>query len=148
MGTYALGILPMLHSLLDFVLTSDLQTREVAFANNLTVAGKLADIKGFWDKLSTSGSKYGYFPKSTKWYLIVKKSCLKDAKTIFTDTNINITADGRKHLGAVVGSDTYKVQYVENLVDDWNTQLKLLSTIAETQPQAAYLAFVSGFRSN
>ena len=109
MGTYALGILPMLHSLLDFVLTSDLQTREVAFANNLTVAGKLADIKGFWDKLSTSGSKYGYFPKSTKWYLIVKKSCLKDAKTIFTGTNINITADGRKHLGAVVGSDTYKV---------------------------------------
>ena len=147
MGTYALGILPMLHSLLDFVLTSDLQTREVAFANNLTVAGKLADIKGFWDKLSTSGSKYGYFPKSTKWYLIVKKSCLKDAKTIFTDTNINITADGRKHLGAVVGSDTYKFQYVENLVDDWNTQLKLLSTIAETQLQAPYPAFVSGFRS-
>ena len=25
---------------------------------------------------------------------------------MFTDTNINITADGRKHLGAVVGSDT------------------------------------------
>ena len=66
MGTYGLGILPMLHSLLDFVLTSDLQTREVAFANNLTVAGKLGDIKGFWDKLSTSGSKFGYFPKSTK----------------------------------------------------------------------------------
>ena len=39
-----------------------------------------------------------------------------------------------------------KVQYVEELVD-WNTQLKLLSTIAENQPQAAYLAFVSGFRS-
>ena len=71
----------------------------------------------------------------------------KDAKTMFTDTNINITTDGRKHLGAVVGSDTYKVQYVEELVDDWNTQRKLLSTIAENQPQAAYLAFVSGFRS-
>ena len=66
---------------------------------------------------------------------------------MFTNTNINITIDGRKHLGAVVGSDTYKVQYVEDLVNDWNTQLKLLSTIAETQPQAACLAFVSGFRS-
>ena len=145
--TYALGILPMLHSLLDFALTSDLQTREVAFADDLTVAGKLADIKSFWNKLSTIGPKYGYFPKSTKSYFIVKKSCLKDAKTIFTDTNINITTDGRKHLGAVVGSDTCKVRYVENLLDDWNTQLKLLSAIAETQPQAAYLAFVSGFRS-
>ena len=148
MGAYALGILPMLDSLLDFVLTSALQTREVAFADDLTVAGKLADIKSFWNKLSTIGPKYGYFPKSTKSYFIVKKSCLKDAKTIFTDTNINITTNGRKHLGAVVGSDTCKVQYVENLLDDWNTQLKLLSAIAETQPQAAYLAFVSGFRSN
>ena len=147
MGTYALGILPILHSLLDFVLTSDLQTREVAFVDDLTVAGKLADIKSFWDKLSTIGSKYGYFPKSTKSYLIVKRSCLKDAKTIFTDTNMNISANGRKHLGAVVGRDTYNVQYVENLVDDWNTQLKLLPITAETQPQAAYLAFVSGFRS-
>ena len=63
----------MFHSLLDFVLTSELQTREVAFADDLTVAGKLADIKNFWDKLSTIGPKYGYFPKSTKSYLILKK---------------------------------------------------------------------------
>ena len=137
MGTYALSILPMLHSLHGFVLTSDLQTREVAYADGLTVAGKLADIKNSWDKLSTIGPKYEYFPKSTKSYLIVKRNCLKDAKTIFTDTNINITADGRKHFGAVVGSDRYKVQYVEDPVDDWTAQLKLSSTIAETQPQAA-----------
>ena len=75
-----------------------------------------------------------------------KKKCLEDAKTMFTDTNINIATDGRKHLGAVVGSDTYKSQYVEDLVDDWNTHLKLLSTIAATQPQAPYLTFVSVFR--
>ena len=63
----------MFHSLLDFVLTSELQIREVAFADDLTVAGKLADIKNFWDKLSTIGPKYGYFPKFTKSYLILKK---------------------------------------------------------------------------
>ena len=56
MGAYALGILPKLDSLLDFVLTSALQTREVAFADDLTVAGKLADIKSFWDKLSANWS--------------------------------------------------------------------------------------------
>ena len=37
--------------------------------------------------------------------------------------------------------------HADDAVDDWNTQLKLLSTIAESQPQAAYLTFVSGFRS-
>ena len=61
MGAYALGILTMLHSLLDFVLTNDLQIREVAFADDLTVAGKLADIKNYWDKLATIGPKYGIF---------------------------------------------------------------------------------------
>ena len=48
---------------------------------------------------------------------------------MFTDTNINITTDMRKYLQAVVESDTYKVKYVEDLADDWNIELKLLSTI-------------------
>ena len=61
MGAYALGILPMLDSLLDFVLTSALQTREVAFTDDLTVAGKLADIKSFWDKLSANWSSVWIF---------------------------------------------------------------------------------------
>ena len=63
---------------------------------------------------------------------------------MFTDTNINITTDGRKYLKAVVESDTYKVKYVEDLVDDWNRQP---SSIAENRPQVAYQAFLSGFRS-
>ena len=37
--------------------------------------------------------------------------------------------------------------HADDVIDDCNTQLKLLSTIAESQPQAAYLTFVSGFRS-
>ena len=77
MGDYALRILPMLHSLLDFVLTNDHQTREVAFADDLAVAGKLADIKTFRDKLAIIGPKYGYFPKSIISYLIVKKIAYK-----------------------------------------------------------------------
>ena len=70
-----------------------LQTREVAFADDLTFTGKLTDIKNFRDELAKIGPKYGYFPKSTKSHLTVKKNCLKDGKTMFTDKNINITAD-------------------------------------------------------
>ena len=90
LGAYTVGILPMSHSSFDFVLTNDPQTREVGFAD-VTVVGKLAIIKYFWDKLATIGPKYGYFPKFTKSYLIVKKNCLKDAKT---DTNIKSQATG------------------------------------------------------
>ena len=63
---------------------------------------------------------------------------------MFTDTNINITVEGKKHLGAIVGKDKCKVQHVKDLVNNWNTQLKFLLVIAKNQPQAAYLAFVSG----
>ena len=57
MKANALGILSMLHSLLDFVITNNVQTREVAFADDLAVAEKLADIKNFWDKLAISFRK-------------------------------------------------------------------------------------------
>ena len=50
-------------------------------------------------------------------------------------------------MGAIVGSEIYKREYVDDLVKDWNSQLRILSTIAESQPQAAYSAFVSGFRN-
>ena len=63
---------------------------------------------------------------------------------MFTDTNIEIITERRKYLETVVGSDTYRVQCVEDLVNNWNMQLKLLSIIAESQTYAAYLAFVNG----
>ena len=50
-------------------------------------------------------------------------------------------------MGAIVGSEIYKREYADDLVKDWNSQLRILSTIAESQPQAAYSAFVSGFRN-
>ena len=135
MGAYALGISPMLHFLVDFVLLNALQTREVAFADDLTVTRKLTDLENFWDKLATIGPKYGYFAKSTKSYLMVKKNCLNNAKTMFADTSINITTSGEKHYGTVAGGDTYKVHSVEDLANDWTTHLKLLSTIAENYPR-------------
>ena len=41
----------------------------------------------------------------------------------------------------------YKREYVDDLVKDWNSQLHMLSTVAESEPQAAYSAFVSGFKN-
>ena len=55
--------------------------------------------------------------------------------------------EGKSHLGAFIGSDNCKCEYVNKLVKDWNSQLCNLSTIEESQSQAAYLAFVSGFNN-
>ena len=46
----------------------------------------------------------GYFPNPQKCWLIVKPEKEGPAKEIFSETTINITTDGRKHLGAALGS--------------------------------------------
>ena len=69
-----------------------------------------------------------------------------EAQNVFANSRVNITAEGKRHLGAVIESTEYHDEYVKDLIKDWDNQLTILSTIAETQPQAAYLAFASGFK--
>ena len=54
-----------------------MNAKEVAFANNFSVTGSLDIIKDYWDKLTAIDPKYGYFPKPTKPYLLVKKNWWK-----------------------------------------------------------------------
>ena len=70
-----------------------------------------------------------------------------EAPNLFANLRVNITAEGKIHLGAVIRSTEYRDKYVEDLVKVWNNQLTILSTIAKTQPQAAYLAFANRFKS-
>ena len=70
-----------------------------------------------------------------------------DAQNLFANSRMNITAEGKRLLGAIIVSAEYLDEYVKDLVKDWDNQLTILSTIAETQRQAAYLAFASGFKS-
>ena len=52
MGRYALGILPLIHFLLQFILINHLSAKEVALADDFTVAGKLTSIRDYWKKLT------------------------------------------------------------------------------------------------
>ena len=64
----------------------------------------------------------------------------------FHDTNMHITYTGQKHLGAVIGTTNCKNEYVKTKVKTWVTEIKVLSQIAATEPQALYCAFVSGYK--
>ena len=59
---------------------------------------------------------------------------------------MSITIEGKRHLCAVIRSNEYREEYVKDLLNDWNNQL-VLASIAESQSQAALLAFVSDFKS-
>ena len=145
MATYALGLVPLLECLLNS--EPEHKPKMVAFADDLTGAGNLADLHSWWHQLLNIGPKYGYFPKPSKSYIIVKEEKLDLAKVMFSGTRINITSSGKRHLGAVIGSKEYKDEYVTNLVFRWKNELEMLSKIADIQPQAAYAAYIHGFKS-
>ena len=76
----------------------------------------------------------------------MKEDRVDAAREIFADTDINITSEGRAYLGGFVGSKESRENYVKELVKKWCEQLMMLSKIAQSEPQAAYAAFVSGFQ--
>ena len=70
-----------------------------------------------------------------------------EAQQLFANSRVNIIAEGERHLSVVIRSTEFRDKYVKDLVKYQENQLTTLSTIAGTQPQAAYLAFTSGFKS-
>ena len=73
MGAYALGILPLIKFLLEFINLNKMNAQEVAFAEDFSVADSLNKIKDYWDKSTALSPKYGYFPKPMKSYQQKKK---------------------------------------------------------------------------
>lgn len=102
--------------------------------------------KRWWAEITSIGPHFGYFPQPKKSWLIVKDELLDVAKELFRETNIQISKDGERHLGAVIGSEDFKKQYCEQMIKKWSDELTLLTEIAVTQPQAAYTCFVSGYQ--
>ena len=82
-----------------------------------------------------------------KSWLIVKNSELAEsAKKVFDD-EVNITLEGKRHLGAVIGSKEFKNQYCQEKVDKWLREMESLTEISKSQPHAADVAFTKGFKS-
>ena len=115
MATYALGLTPMMDSLL-LDISEPNRPKMAVFADDLTVAGKLTQIKTWWEHMKKIGPKYGYDPQTVKSFLIVKEQYAQNARALFNDTDIKVTYAGKRHLGAVVDSQEYTSEYVNELV--------------------------------
>ena len=69
--------------------------------------------------LQQHGPMFGYFSKRSKSYLIVKKQQYNKAVDVFMGIKVKVTSEGKPCLGAVIGSEAFKVSYKKSLVDDW-----------------------------
>ena len=71
----------------------------------------------------------GYYPNASKSWLVVKPEHLQKAEQLFKGTNIKITTDRKKHLGATIGSEEYKAEYIHAKVEEWVQELNVLCEI-------------------
>ena len=135
-----------MNRILQVVVEKNMYVKQAAFADDISGAGKLLALKIWWDAIIYYGPFLGYYAKPSKSWLIVKPEYRVEASNIFANAGINITVEGRKHLGAVIGTEIYKEEFVNESVDKWVMELQNLSKIALSEPHVAYAAYVHGIQ--
>eukprot|EP00117_Sycon_ciliatum_P034485 scpid45796/ scgid4762/ len=140
MVMYALGTLPLIRE------AAAANAVQAWYADDSTAASKIIRLREWWSILETRGPAYGYYTNAAKSVLLVKPQFLNIAREVFADTEVRVTADGHRHLGAVLGTEQYCNQYVAQKAEQWCKEVKRLATYALSQPQAAYTAFSQGLK--
>ena len=146
MEIYAITIIPLILMLVAEANQVDNTTKTAAHADDFTAAGTIMRLRNWWETLCILGHKFGYFPEKSKSWLIVKEKEVQKAQSVFKDTSIKITTESQLHLFAVTGSEIFKQKYVQDKIDQWIKELRVLCKIAWCEPQAAYSGFVKGFK--
>ena len=141
MAMYGIAVIPLIRRV------ANEQVQQVWFADNATAGAQLTPLRDWWDQLRLFGPDYGYFPNASKTWLIVKDDKLEAATAIYQDTGISITTQGKRHLGAALGTRTFVEEYVQQKVMGWIQEVERLSSVAIAHPHAAYAAFTHGLSS-
>ena len=105
MSMYAVGILPQ-----------PTGTKQDWFADDATGGGTLKEIRSWWDQLNRNRPRYGYHPKASKSWLIVKEAAAEEAKRLFSGTGVQITTEGERLLGAAIGDNDFEEKFTETII--------------------------------
>ena len=140
MAMYALTIFPLINKLKQ--VCSDV--KQFWYADDATGASTCTKLRCWWDKLSTHGPLFGDYPNPPKPHLVVKEEHEVCAIEIFDGTGVQITTEGKCHLGAAIGSRSFAEEYVSSKVEEWTEKIKHLAKLSVlllmniSQPHAAY----------
>ena len=135
---YSISLYPLMNDL------SSIVEFQLFYADDGAGAGHIDNLKRWWDKLCERGPGYGYFPNGAKSILLVKPQHLSRAQEVFDGTGVVVTVEGVRYLGSPIGTPEFKATFVSEKVNEWCSQVELLSTIALCEPQCAYSGFSFG----
>ena len=140
MAMYALATVPLINRLHHLV-------HQIWYADDAAACGFLAQLKHWWDLLNQIGPSFGYYPNASKTHLIVKPSYLSSAEELFSGSSVIISDRGHKYLGSAIGTTSFVEAYVNEKVKNWEKELLLLSSFAESQPHSTFAVFTHGLYS-
>ena len=78
------------------------------FADDATATGRLATLHQWWQLVTMIGPDYGYYPNASKTHLMVKPELVNEAKRMFKNTDVKISTNGQRQLGAAIGTRVYR----------------------------------------
>ena len=145
MPMYALSVVPLIQEGERMVHQTG-HGGQVWYADDATGVAKLEALRRWWDFLKDRGPKLGYYPKAEKTVLVVKQSVIAKARDIFAETGIKIETEGTRHLGGALGTTQFMEAYAKEKIKKFTQEVETLSQYAETEPQAAYAAYVHGLQ--
>ena len=122
MAMYAISTIPLIQRLNHSV-------QEVWYADDATAGGELYSLRNWWNKPKEIGPLYGYFINLTNTWLVVKEEHMSSATDLFHKEGIQITLQGRRHLGAALGSRSFTEEYVTSKVTSWVKEMEKLTTL-------------------
>ena len=143
MAMFALSMVPQIARLAK----ESEATLQVWFADDATGVGSFVSLKQWRECLSTIDPVYGYHPNAAKTSLIVREEQEEEAKKIFEGMGISVTTEGKKHLGAALGSPSFVEDFVSHKVKEWIEEVEKLAAVTGSQPQAAYAAYNHGTKN-
>jgi hypothetical protein len=126
------------------------------YADDGQAVGRCGRLRKWWDELVALGPEYGYYPRPNKTVLVVKRAEQRqEAEEAFAGTGVRIAgpdeagdddAGGARDLGAAIGSDRYRREFVEAKVARWAGEVQCLSSVAKFQPHAAHALLIHGLK--
>ena len=120
---------------------------QVWYADNAESCGIISDLREWWNQVSSLGPFFGYFPNANKTWLVTKQQYCSIGREIFCDTTVNVTSDGKPHLGVPVGTTEYVEKFTLDKIDCWISEINKLSSVAISQLYATYTSFTHGLSS-
>ena len=99
--------------------TANDEVKQVWYTDDSFAVGSLAGVKKWWEYLQVNGPDFGYCPKPAKTILIKDNSQMQAAQKIFKGDGIIITDQGERLLGSVIGTKSFREQYIKNKVESW-----------------------------